>query len=158
MAHKISFTWKENGVRSVARLLEDGAPETCRVIWKALENPVDILAKHATLAGPELNLPLPKECQIFDAKALPDENLEVFPQAGDVLWHYFPANIEFGTHPEVYNISVIYGRGARMLLPAGWVPHCVFAIMTENVEGFAEMARDVRNTGAKIITLARVEE
>lgn len=158
MTRKISFTWNKSGDRSVAELLEDGAPETCRAIWMALEKPVEIMAKHASLVGPEINLPLPPECQVFEPGALPDENLEIFPQAGDVLWHYFPANIEFGAHPEVYNVSVVYGRGARMLLPAGWVPHSVFAIMTENLEGFAEMAREVRRSGARIVTVARVEE
>jgi hypothetical protein len=157
MTRKITFTWIEGGVLSVAELLQEGAPETCNAIWNALERPVEILPRHAMFAGPEINLPLPKECQVFDPRSLPDENLEIFPQAGDVLWHHFPQNIEFGPHPEVYNVSVIYGRGARMLLPAGWVPHSVFAIVTENLEGFAAMAREVRKSGTKTVRLARLE-
>ncbi|MGO3146209.1 MAG: DUF3830 family protein [Leucobacter sp.] len=157
MAKKI-FLEYENGVRAIATLLEDDAPETCKVLWNALENPVTMQCLHAIYAGPEVMVGLPEEAQNFDPAAVPAENQQVIPAPGDLQW-YWQRPMQMGGLPfEWWEIGIFYARGARTLGPLGWTPVNIWATITEGLEAFAAESTAIRFDGAKQLTIGRLSE
>ena len=75
---RISF---EKGGSFVADMLEDLAPETCKVIWDALETPWTEKFIHSNIMGFMLESPY---FPVPDALQLPRENLWCFSKNGDI--------------------------------------------------------------------------
>lgn len=157
MAKKIYIEY-ENGTRAIATLLEDLAPETCKVMWGALEEPRTMQTMHAMYAGPEVMMGLPEEAQNFDPATVPFENQQVVPAPGDLQW-YWQQPMQMGGLPfEWWEIGIFYDRGARTLGPLGWTPVNIWATITEGLEDFAKESAAIRVDGAKMITIGRLED
>lgn len=155
MAKKI-FLEYENGVRAIATLLENDAPETCKVLWGALEKPVTMQCLHAMYAGPEVMVGLPAEAQNFEPASVPPENQQVIPAPGDLQWYWQrPMQME-GLQFEWWEIGIFYGRGARTFGPLGWTPVNIWATITEGLDEFARESAAIRIDGAKQLTIGRL--
>jgi hypothetical protein len=156
MSRGIFFEF-ENGPTAFATLKGDDAPVSSDLIWTALATPVTALATHAMFAGPEIMLDLPEGARVFDPTAVPAENQQVIPSAGDVIWYYQAPNQMAGLTNEVWEVGLFYGNGGRIFGPLGWTPCNIIASVTEGLEEFAAACAEIRLTGAKNLTLRRGE-
>lgn len=80
MAKQIKITF-EKGDSYIADMLEKEAPETCRVIWEALEKPWSEKFIHSNIGGFMVEspyFPVPEE------RYIPTENLWCFSNNGDI--------------------------------------------------------------------------
>lgn len=65
-----------------AELIEDAAPQTCEVVWRAL--PIESMeAKHPIFSGLAITMPVPLDFDVI-------EHPTVLSQIGDVLFHANP--------------------------------------------------------------------
>jgi hypothetical protein len=156
MARGIYFEF-DNGPTAFATLKEVDAPVSSQLIWSALATPVTMLATHAMFAGPEIMLDLPESARVFDPTAVPAENQQVIPSAGDVIWYYQAPNQMAGLTHEVWEVGLFYGSGGRIFGPLGWTPCNIIASVTEGLDAFAAACSEIRITGAKNLTLRRGE-
>ncbi|WP_042353783.1 DUF3830 family protein [Bacillus rubiinfantis] len=72
---RISF---ERGGELTAMLLEDAAPKTCQMIWKAM--PLESVVTHSRWSGREINF----VCD--DISAPPRENQTIYASAGELCY------------------------------------------------------------------------
>lgn len=153
---RIRLTFVEEGVCAIAELLEDQAPQTARMIWELLEQPLENEAIHAMFTGRELSFGVPESrLSQEQAFALPPENQTMFPIPGDLVWNaYLPYQWQ-GLPRAVYDFGIFYGRECRILLPTGWRPSNRFGVIVENLEAFAQVCARVQREGVKRIRLER---
>ena len=149
MARTILLTFVGEGVSAVADLLDEQAPETCRIIWEHL--PLEGRTVHGMYSGPEVFIradhlpPAPPENQIH--RALP----------GDVGFWFQEAGRYASSPHAVAEIVFIYARGAAIMGPDGqptWVN--MFAqIRPEGADAFYAAARKVRAEGPRTLRIER---
>ena len=156
MSRGINFEFQD-GPRVFAALKSEDAPVSSKLIWDALATPVTMLATHAMFAGPEIMMDLPESARVFDPRQVPAENQQVIPSAGDVIWYYQAPNQMAGLTNEVWEIGLFYGNGGRIFGPLGWTPCNIVASVAEGLEEFAAACAQIRLSGAKNVTLRRVE-
>lgn len=147
----------EGGPRAEAILHTKEAPATAAAIWNALEHPVRESVMHAMYAGPEIMFGLPAEAQNFDPRALPAENQQVVPAAGDLIFFYQPAELMGGLGFELWEIGIFYGKGGRIFGPLGWTPCTNFASITSGLEEFAAACQETRTIGLKTLAIGRIQ-
>ncbi|MBN9632528.1 MAG: DUF3830 family protein [Actinobacteria bacterium] len=147
----------EGGPRAEATLLLDEAPKTAEAIWSALESPVSDDVMHAMYAGPEIMFGLPQSAQTFDPAALPAENQQVIPAAGDLVWFFQPKELMAGLDFELWEVGIFYGKGGRIFGPLGWTPCTIWASITSGLEEFAAACQETRTIGLKRLTIGRIE-
>jgi hypothetical protein len=147
----------EGGPRAEATLHTKEAPATAEAIWNALENPVSESVMHAMYAGPEIMFGLPPEAQNFDPRALPAENQQVVPAAGDLIFFYQPAELMGGLGFELWEVGIFYGKGGRIFGPLGWTPCTNFASITSGLNEFAAACQETRTIGLKTLTIGRIQ-
>jgi len=155
---KIKITFLKENIWAVAILLEDKAPQTCKLLWDAVETPLENYAIHAMFTGRELSFPISYQ-KLDNEKALniPPENQIVFPVPGDLIWNaYYPYQWQGVPHP-VYDFGIFYGRDARIFLPMGWRPSNHFGCIVENLQEFAEICANCQSEGKKLMKIERVE-
>ncbi len=147
----------EGGPRAEATLLLDAAPKTAEAIWSALETPVSDDVMHAMYAGPEVMFGLPRSAQTFDPAALPAENQQVIPAAGDLVWFFQPKELMAGLDFELWEVGIFYGKGGRIFGPLGWTPCTIWASITSGLDEFAAACQETRTIGLKRLTIGRIE-
>jgi hypothetical protein len=145
------------GAEAEAEFLEKAASKTCNSIWQALEKPMTARGIHGMWVGPEVMIDMPASHRTFDGSSVPRENQTCFPNAGDLVWFWFPAGAWFGLSEEVYEFGIVYARDARMFIPSGWVAANVFGRVTQNLDALAEACRRFREDGRREITICRAE-
>jgi hypothetical protein len=159
MAKKIEIVAVESGVKAVAELHENAAAQTCELMWKCLETPMETEGIQAMWVGPELMFLMPEENQKGDPTTLPLENATAYPQPGDVLFAYYPPGItqqyydDFRDKP-VWDFFLIFGPDPIL----GGTGVTVWAHITEGLEGFAQECSKVRLEGNKPFRVRRLEE
>jgi hypothetical protein len=156
MARALYVEFVAAKVRATISLYEENAPVTCRTIWDALARPIRSPALHAMFAGPEIMLGVPPEAQTFDPQAIPAENQDCFPSAGECLWFYQRKNLMKGLADELWEIGIFYGNGGRIFGPLGWTPCNIFGRVTENLDGFQKECGKIRWEGAREVELGRL--
>ena len=150
MGRTLLFQFLGEDVSAIADLMDDRAPETCRMIWEHL--PLEGRTVHGMYSGPELfirtdHLPqVPAENQIH--RAMP----------GDVgFWYQEGGRYHTGGRTAVSEVVFIYNRGAAIMGADGlptWVN--LFAqIRAEGSERFYELARTVRTDGPRTLRIER---
>ncbi|WP_329172663.1 DUF3830 family protein [Streptomyces sp. NBC_01477] len=147
----------DDGTRAVATLAADDAPATCAAIWDALAEPVTEKVMHAMYAGPEIMFGLPEQAHTFDPRALPAENQQVIPGAGDLIWFFQEPGQMAGLTFELWEVGIFYGKGGRVFGPLGWTPCTIFASITEGLAEFAAACAETRVSGVRSLTIGRVE-
>lgn len=159
------------GTRAVAVLHEDLAPQLSAAMWAALETPLHSNSLHAMMSGREIMLEVPKENRRFDPTSIPPENQTITPLPGEIGFAYFPAATlidmmrpgqqEEGGAVEdrddaFWDITIFYGRDARVLTVHGWVTASIWATITEGLPEFAECCKRVRLEGRQPMTMQRI--
>lgn len=154
---KLYLKFVDANVEGIIDLYWENAPETCKALWGALENPIRWPATHAIFSGPEIMMGLPEENRNFDPTKLPPENQTVLPEPGEMLWFYQPKNFFKIDPEEFWEIGMFYGVGGRTFGPTGWIPCTYFGKVSKNLEGLAEQCRLIRKEGQKIVEIGRVK-
>ena len=169
---RIEIIDDQTGVRAVAELSESAAPNLSRAMWDALSTPIHSMSLHAMMSGREIMLEVPRENQRFDPAGIPPENLTITPLPGEIGFAFFPASTLIDMMrpgqqdgdgavedraDAFWDITIFYGRDARMLTVHGWVPGSIWATITEGLESFAECCKLVRTSGRRPMTMRRIE-
>jgi hypothetical protein len=100
----------------LAELLDDEAPEVCKLIWSML--PVEGKAIHGMYSGAEIFVMVPKP------EPAPTENLVQLPLPGEILYFYDPSVGAVGSKKPVGEIVFVYGRGVTLRAHEGVPTHC----------------------------------
>ena len=139
----------ESGQIFRADLLEEGAPETCRLVWEAL--PIEVRVGHSFWYGCALNVRL-------SVKLDKIENPYVLGMdRGDILLNTNPnkltVNDSWVVPPDVF---IVYGP-ARFFDFSGWVPCNRFARIVEGDLGkLGAIGTQLRERGVQTLKIRRV--
>lgn len=155
MPRTIRLFFPNSNIEVVATMLEKDAPDTCDMVWAALEQPLQVVVRHPLECGPELWIPAPR------APDLPLENATVFPIPGELLYYQFEGLVGYfeGVVPrdqKVSDIGMYYGRGGRSFIRLGWVPGNLFARVSRNLEGLVVVAGRVEEAGPQPVIVERL--
>src|SRR6186713_718037 len=100
---KIRLTFVKTGESVLAEMLDDEAPEVCRIVWDLL--PVEHKTIHGQFSGAEVFLLLE------NPQPAPAENLTQIPLPGELLYFY-DASKNVSNRPEpIGEICFVYNRG-----------------------------------------------
>ena len=166
MAKHFEIRLEKRGVTAVAKLLEDQAPRTCRVVWEGL--PLSAQVYHGKYCRNEVYHLLPAWASEEPGR----ENPTVTPIPGDLLyWTFDRSELQTPSHGYktgegpagmdlVVDIAYFYGRNNLLLNPDyGWVPGNVFATVVEGLDDLAEASQDLwlRGVEGETLSLTRLE-
>jgi Protein of unknown function (DUF3830) len=81
---------------------------------------------------------------------LPLENATSYPDEGEIVVIYAPANTWKGQPPFGFlDVGIFYGRGARLLMPMGWIQGSVCGrIAGEDLAALRVACQSIRRRGA----------
>ncbi len=113
---RIRLTYITAGASVVAEMLDDEAPEVCRIVWDLL--PVEGKVLHGMYSGAEVFLLLDK------AVPHPPENLCQLPLPGEVLLFTDTSSSVANSKKPISEICFIYNRGVVLRGPEGVPTHC----------------------------------
>lgn len=151
---------ERSGLLVTAPLLRDRAPANCAFLWELLTTECAIPAIHAMWTGPEISAQVP-DGMLQDAAmtaALPQENVTIMPQPGEIVLTYLPPRMWGGKPTPVFDIGLFYGAGARLLFPIGWQPGSVVArIAADDLADVANSCARIRQWGACTLLFCRAD-
>src|SRR5262245_38866565 len=117
---RVRLTYVATGESVVAEMLDDEAPEVCRIVWDLL--PVEGKVLHGMYSGAEVFLLLDK------AIPQPPENLCQLPLPGEVLLFTDTSSSVANSKKPISEICFVYNRGVVLRGPEAVPTHCsVFA-------------------------------
>jgi hypothetical protein len=160
MSRYIRIRESDSGLDAHVLLLDDVAPRSAEALWQIAGNDgVMHEAIHAMWTGPEISCPIPTAnlpVQI-DLIGLPLENATSYPEEGDIAVVYAPANSWKGQPPfGFFDIGVFYGRGARLLMPMGWIQASVCGrVVGEGLAAVRTACQSIRRRGACRLSFQR---
>jgi hypothetical protein len=140
------------GLDTRVLLLDDRAPRSAEALWQIAGAGGVHDAIHAMWTGPEISCPIP--AAKFPAQAhldgLPLENGTSYPEAGEIAVVYAPVNTWKEQPPFAFlDVGLFYGRGARLLMPMGWIQASVCARVAADELGALQSAcQAIRRHGA----------
>jgi len=148
----IRLTFTAIGESVLAELLEDEAPEVCRLVWEML--PVEGKALHGMYSGAEVFLLLQKTV------AHPPENLCQLPLPGELLLFHDASSSAANSKKPVSEICFVYNRGVVLRGPEGVPTHCsLFARVTGDWKydwtDFRDACRECRWEGPQVLRIER---
>jgi hypothetical protein len=112
---KIRLTFVAPGLSVTADLLDDDAPEVCRIVWDLL--PVEGKAIHGMYSGAEVFLLLD------NAVPHPPENLCQLPLPGELLLFHDASSSVANSKKPIGEICFVYNRGVVLRGPEGVPTH-----------------------------------
>ena len=149
MARTLILKLVEPEVSAVADLLDEQAPETCRMIWDHL--PLEGRTVHGMYSGPELFI------RTDHLPRVAAENQMHRPLPGDMGFWFQEGGRYHGSPVPVSEVVFIYNRGAAIMGADGqptWVN--LFAqIRAAGAEAFYAAARKVRTEGPVTLRIER---
>lgn len=149
MTKRLRLIFPKENVTSAAVLLEEEAPETCRIVWNTL--PFQGELNHAMWSGPETYLKIDPSIQI------PPEHQTTHPFPGEIGFYSLPGNRLVDWPDDLSELAFFYGRGARPSMPDGPVAMNLFARIEDNLEGFTDICHRIRRDGVKVLRVEREE-
>jgi hypothetical protein len=133
-------------------LLDDVAPRSAEALWQIAAAGGSHDAIHAMWTGPEISCPIPASKVPAQASLanLPLENATSYPEEGDIAVVYAAANTWKGAPPfAFFDVGLFYGRGARLLMPMGWIQASVCArVVSEQLAAVRSACQSIRQRGA----------
>ena len=151
---RIEIGFVKSKVHAIAEMHEDLAPKTCEAVWNCL--PHEGEARHAKWCGNEVWTML----SVSEAlKKVPNENITIYPQPGDVMYGYFPPAWEGGLRGQreaICDVAIWYGPDSPLYQIDG--PHTMnhFAKVVENLDKFAEECDRMWTEGVQRIAIKRL--
>ena len=151
---QVRLTFPTTGESVVAELLDDEAPNVCRLVWDML--PVQTKAIHGMYSGAEIFVMVEKP------QPAPAENLVQLPLPGELLYFFDPGSGGVGAKKPVGEIVFVYGRGVTLRAHEGVPTQCaLFARIAGDWKydwtGFAQACRKARWEGPQMLRIERVE-
>jgi hypothetical protein len=148
----LRLTYVATGESVVAELLDDEAPEVCRLVWDLL--PIEGKVLHGMYSGAEVFLLL------GEAAPHPPENLCQLPLPGELLLFYDGASSVAQPTGPIREICFVYNRGVVLRGPEG-VP--TYASLFARVPGdwkydwvpFRDACRKARREGPQLLRVER---
>jgi hypothetical protein len=152
---RMRLTWTNTGVSTVAELLEDEAPQTCKYVWDLL--PLEQEAGHSKYSNSEIVVP------VQNPQKPARENRMQMPLPGELLYFYESRITSRGKLEEVGHVRIVYGRGILFRDMEG-IPS--FGVLFARIPGdwkydwqpFAEACRTLHEGAAQNLRIERVEE
>jgi hypothetical protein len=149
---KIRLTYVATGESVTAELLEDEAPEVCRIVWDLL--PVEGKVLHGMYSGAEVFLLLD------EAVPHPPENLCQLPLPGEVLFFYDGSSSVANSKKPISEICFVYNRGVVLRGPEGVPTYCsLFARVPGDWKydwvAFRDACRKARWEGPQLLRIER---
>lgn len=149
---RIRLSFPDSGEFVLADLLDEEAPEVCRVIWDLL--PVEGTAIHGMYSGAEIFT------LIENPPPAPPQNMTQIPVPGELFYFFEPGGNVTSRQGGVGEICFVYGRGVVLRGPEGAPTH---ASLFARVPGdwkhdwvrFAQACRKVRWEGPRRLLLQR---
>ncbi len=150
MARFLVFTL--DGVSARARLIEDLAPETCRLVWGQL--PASGPCGHAMFGGTSCAFALDP------AVVAPEENAAGLIQKGDVMFIHYSARERHGFPAAESKIYWAYDRYCMPRTPGKMTPEYpnVFAEFVGDKTAFFDRCQRTFLGGQKPLTIAALQE
>ena len=150
MARFLVFTME--GVSARARVFEDLAPETCRIVWSHL--PASGPCGHVLLAGTSCAL------NIDPSAVAPEENATGLIHKGDVMFTHYRARERHGFPAAESKIYWAYDRYCAPRTPGKMTPEFpnVFAEFVDDTAAFFEQCRKTFYDGRRPLTIASSQE
>jgi hypothetical protein len=148
----LRLSFPETGEWVEAELLDDEAPEVCRIVWDLL--PVEGKAMHGMYSGAEVFVLLD------DPAPHPPENLCQLPLPGELLLFHDAMSSVLGSKGPVREVCFVYNRGVTLRCQEG-VP--TYASLFARVPGdwkydwpeFRAACRGVRTVGRATLRIER---
>jgi Protein of unknown function (DUF3830) len=151
MTRYIRIRESGSGLDARVLLLDDLAPRSAEALWQIAGAGGLHEAIHAMWTGPEISCPIPAANlpPQIDLGNLPLENATSFPEEGDIAVVYAPANTWKGQPPFGFlDVGLFYGRGARLLMPMGWVQASVCGrVVGEDLAAVRSACTSIRRAG-----------
>jgi hypothetical protein len=149
---KIRLTFTSTGESVTADMLEDEAPEVCRIVWDLL--PIETSAIHGMYSGAEIFAILD------DPKPVPPEGLTQLPLPGEILYFYDESKNVTNVRKAVAELCVVYNRGVVLRGPEGVPTHAsLFARIPGDWKydwtAFREACRNARWQGPPMLRIER---
>ena len=141
MAKYFVFTYEKSGITARARLLEDQAPETCRILWERL--PFEGECFHAIYSGTTAAL------LIDPTIIIPVENSSNLIQKSDLMFTHYDHRQRHG-HPDALSeIYWAYDRYCSPRAPGQMAPVYpnIFGEFLPGCEEFFEASRCISTEG-----------
>src|SRR5438477_2659845 len=150
----IRMTYVATGESVVAELLDDEAPEVCRIVWDLL--PIEGKVLHGMYSGAEVFLLLDH------AVPHPPENLCQLPLPGELLLFIDTSSSVANSKKPVSEICFVYNRGVVLRGPEGVPTHgSLFARVpgdwTYDWVEFRRACREVRWPAPQLLRLQAAE-
>jgi hypothetical protein len=103
--------------------------------------------------GPEISCPILAENLpqgVRELLPLPLENGTSFPEEGEIALVHAQPNTWKGQPPQAFlDVGFFYGRGARLLMPMGWIQAAVCArVVDEDLAAARDACQRIRRRGA----------
>ena len=149
---KIRLTFTATGESVLAEMLDDEAPEVCRIVWDLL--PIETRAIHGMYSGAEVF------ALLDDPKPVPPEGLTQLPLPGEILYFYDESKNVTNVRKSVAELCIVYNRGVVLRGPEGVPTH---ASLFARIPGdwkydwvpFRDACRKARWEGPPILRIER---
>jgi hypothetical protein len=112
---KIRLTFTATGESVLAEMLDNEAPEVCRIVWDLL--PIETRAIHGMYSGAEVF------ALLDDPKPVPPEGLTQLPLPGEILYFYDESKNVTNVRKSVAELCIVYNRGVVLRGPEGVPTH-----------------------------------
>ncbi len=112
---KIRLTFVETGESVLAEMLDNEAPEVCRIVWDLL--PVETRAIHGMYSGAEVF------ALLDNPQPVPRESLTQLPLPGEILYFYDDSKNVTNVRKAVAELCLVYNRGVVLRGPEGVPTH-----------------------------------
>jgi hypothetical protein len=150
---QIRLSYPELHVSVTAELLDDEAPNVCRIVWDML--PVEKRVLHGMYSGAEVFAMVDNPVQH------PPENICQLPLPGEILYFYDGSHSVANSRKPIAEVCVVYNRGVVLRGPEGVPTYCsLFARIPGDWKydwiEFREACRKVRLEGPKLLRIERV--
>lgn len=107
----IRLTFTATGESVLAEVLDDEAPEVCRLVWDLL--PIETQAIHGMYSGAEVF------ALLDDPQPCAAENLTQLPLPGEILYFYDESKNVTNARRAVAELCIVYNRGVVLRGPEG---------------------------------------
>jgi hypothetical protein len=149
---RIHLTFVQTGESVIAELLDDEAPEVCRLVWDLL--PIETRVVHGMYSGAEVFAILD------DPQPCPLEALTQLPLPGEILYFYDASKNVTNTRPAVAELCIVYNRGVVLRGPEGVPTHAsLFARIPGDWKydwtDFRDACRKARWEGPQLLRIER---
>jgi hypothetical protein len=149
---RIRLSFPATGQSVSADMLDDEAPEVCRLVWERL--PLEGKTVHGMYSGAEVFLLLEKPIPH------PPENLCQIPLPGEVFLFYDDSLSVTGNKQPIGEVCFVYNRGVILRGPEGVPTYCsLFARVPGDWKvdwvDFQQACRKVRSDGPQVLRIER---